>query len=73
MSDIDADSDIGSINGSLDNEDDIVEGDLLENPSEPNLAFGLFFKSSYLTIPAATVSFVASSTRIIDPVTLLTV
>jgi len=31
MSDIDADSDIGSINGSLDNEDDIVEGDLLEN------------------------------------------
>ena len=27
----------------------------------------------YLTIPAATVSFVASSTSIIDPVTLLTV
>ena len=31
MSDIDGDSDIASINGSLDNEDDIVEGDLLEN------------------------------------------
>ena len=39
----------------------------------PALSWVLFFESDYLTIPAATVSFVASSTRIMDPVTLLTV
>ena len=39
----------------------------------PALRLSFVFESDYLTIPAATVSFVASSTRMIEPVTLLTV
>ena len=45
----------------------------LENEKPSAEAGFCVFESDYLTIPAATVSLVASSTRMIEPVTLLTV